>query len=95
MQILVYSFETGREVLLSGGKRLSAHIRGDTRGNAVPGTAAIIAAEMTSDNGTLAVAGAGSGEPEAALNQSTAAFCITDTIPLLLYVCSRIFNFPF
>lgn len=62
-QILVYSFETGNEVTLKGGKRLSAHTRGGggSSKTAAPGAAAIVAADVASDNGTLAVACAGSG----------------------------------
>lgn len=70
-QIRVFSFETGFEVVLQGGKRLSTNTHGD--GDAVRGgkatpaaiaaaaTAPIVAAEVSSDNGTLAVACAGSG----------------------------------
>lgn len=71
-QIRVFSFETGFEVMLQGGKRLSTNTRGDgdasRGGNSTPAaiaaaaTAPVVAAEVSSDNGTLAVACAGSGD---------------------------------
>ena len=71
-QIRVFSFETGLEVMLQGGRRLSTNTRGDADaargGNATPAaiaaaaTAPVVAAEVASDNGTLAVACAGSGD---------------------------------
>lgn len=73
-QIRVFSLETGFEVALQEGRRLSTKIGGSpgdggTRGgngataataSAGP-TAPIVAAEVASDNGTLAVACADSG----------------------------------
>lgn len=64
---MVYSFETGQEVVLRGGSRLSANVRGGDQGTAGAGTgagaaAAVVAASASPDNKTLAVACAGSGE---------------------------------
>lgn len=69
-KVIVYSFETGREVRFKGGERLStAPLRGSgggggSRTNLAQGPRAVVAADVTSDNGTLAVACAGSGEVE-------------------------------
>eukprot|EP00752_Nemacystus_decipiens_P008065 g7209.t1 len=69
--IRVFSFETGLEVMLHGGRRLSTNTRGDIDaargGNATPAaiaaaaTAPIVAVEVSTDNETLAVACADSG----------------------------------
>lgn len=65
LQILVFSFETGQEVVLRGGTRLSTYVRSGDQGTAGVGVgsaaAAVVAASASPDNKTLAVACAGSG----------------------------------
>lgn len=69
----MYSFETGNEVTLRGGKRLSGLARGDdNRGGSATVTAVAVAADVTSDNRTLAVACSGSGKILSMYNASTA-----------------------
>lgn len=70
-QIQIFSFETGFEVTLQGGQRLSMNSRSKGAAPASAATpaavaaasvtTAIVATEVSSDNGTLAVACVGSG----------------------------------
>ena len=71
LQILVFSLETGQEVVLRGGSRLSTYVRSGDQGAAGAGAGApaavVVAASASSDNKTLAVACAGSGITAVAL----------------------------